>query len=114
MKNLLERVKEHTEKRTSPVRDATKIFIIANRTEIQKTLDHGYGVKAIWETLKKEGRIECGYSRFCQKLKKYLVPKANNSSVEERIQTKAIQPKKSAGKAEGFVFHATAKEEELY
>jgi Family of unknown function (DUF5338) len=77
MKRLLERVAEHTKTRPAPARDAIKIFIIANRKDIQKTLDHGYHRKAIWETLKKDGQIDCSYPRFCQKLKLHLSPKAD-------------------------------------
>ena len=77
MKSLLERVAAHTKSRAAPAKDAIKIYIIANRKEIQKTLDHGYDRKAIWETLKKDGQIDCSYPRFCQKLKQYLGPKAD-------------------------------------
>jgi hypothetical protein len=68
---------QHTKNRTTPAKDAIKIFIIANRKDIQKTLDHGYDRKAIWETMKKNGQINCSYPRFCQKLKQYLSPKVN-------------------------------------
>lgn len=76
MKQLLERVSENTRKRgASSGKGAAKIYIIAHRDQIQKTLAHGYDVKTIWATLKEEGTLNCNYSYFCQMLKKYLHPK---------------------------------------
>ena len=72
MKSLLERVADHAKDRPARVRDATGMYIIAHRKQIQKTLDHGYNIKAIWETLTKDGDIKCSYPRFCQKLKLHL------------------------------------------
>jgi hypothetical protein len=72
MKNLLERVAAHSKNQAISKKGAVKIFIIANRIQIQKTLDHGHDVKTIWATLKEEGRIHCTYSHFCQMINKHL------------------------------------------
>jgi hypothetical protein len=42
-----------------------RVEYLANREETEAMLARGYSVRMVWEYLQEQGRMQCGYSAFC-------------------------------------------------
>lgn len=125
---LSKRVQEYLKNSPSIGRGAARDFIIANRTEIQRTLNHGHSIKSLWEVLRQEGSVGCTYPRFCEAIKKHLpvrldVPytsefgtmkNARIVMTAEKIPANAIQGTDTKGdEIRNFVWNRRLRKEDL-
>lgn len=106
-KFLLETVttSEHSPKRTSARK--SKVEFLALREEISETLEKGWSLTAIWETLRDEGSFTATYNTFRLYVLKYLNGQMPGYSQKESIEQrhkKQLNNHKSKKKADAIPF----------
>ena len=87
-------------------RRSAKIEFISQKSEIEHALEAGCSMKAIWQTLQKEGKFTYGYKAF----RNYVIELIK--SVENN--TRAGEPEKEKPKEKGFFFNPIPNPEELF
>ena len=113
-KTLLERVDEAN---TGKTRNSLRYFLLAHRAEIQETLEHGHGIKVIWQTLRSEGSVHCTYSYFYKAVRKYLEWKPKTGPTTRPPSTtfqKTPQTSVATKKYDGFIYNPKPNPDELY
>jgi hypothetical protein len=62
-----------------------RVEYLANREETEDMLAKGYSVRMVFEHLKEQGRITCGYSAFCDYVRGRGRPKHDRKTTKGRI-----------------------------
>ncbi|HEX7478445.1 MAG TPA: TraK family protein [Polyangiales bacterium] len=88
---LLDRISKRMREKTAPRSGKTRATIIAMRDDIQKSLDAGWSVRTIWQTLHDEGSIAVGYETFLRQAQR-LLPKQSPTRHGAAADTKPAQP----------------------
>jgi len=74
-KSLSERIyqrEKYRPKSLSKIRDKNRIAFLAIQEEVSDALDVGWSMKAIWNTLHEEGKIEMTYETFTVYVRRYI------------------------------------------
>lgn len=117
MKNISGRLANHAE--TQPYKKDKKILAVflSLKIEIAEAIIDGWSIRSIWQLLKDENKIECGYVRFiriCNKHginKKCLTPEKISLLKEGFHNIKASKPASSNNidpSIEGFNYKPAA------
>jgi Family of unknown function (DUF5338) len=64
MKTLSERIAEKALRSSAGRNDRNRAAFILVRAEVKKSIEDGYSLWAVWETLHEEGRITYTYQTF--------------------------------------------------
>lgn len=102
-KSLSERIAERAQKNKQPGRAGkNRAAFLAIRDEVRKSLDDGWSVKEVWQTLYDEGAINFRYDAFIGYVRKLIrqpatlttpVPVVQESPAVSATPTKAPAPK---------------------
>lgn len=92
----------------------TRAVVIALREEIQKALDDGWSVMAIWKTLHADGSVQVGYHVFRRHVAK-LLPRASSGERMSRAATTAeTPPAHAADRPRVFQHSRVPQKKEIY
>lgn len=103
-KSLSERIAKRAASKTAR-QGKNRAVVMALRTEIEQALNDGWSVRAVWDTLRAEGKIDVSYQGFCNYIRQLVARKAPQ-------HTKATGPQRK-GQLPGFKFNATPNKEDL-
>jgi hypothetical protein len=76
MKTLSERISARTGEKPAPSPKSNRAVVLALRADIQSSLDDGWSVLAIYETLNEEGVVLFSYQSFRLYVNRLLLGKA--------------------------------------
>lgn len=127
-KPLSERIAERMAKKPPARADQNRATFIALRREIKASLEDGWPVKTIWETLKEEGKVTFSYQAFRGYVNRLILgkvspakppleqPEGKTAAVTAAVQKPASPSKSTAelGKIKGFVWNPNPSDEELF
>ena len=98
----------------------SRAVLLALREEIQQAIHDGWPIKAIWELLKTEGKIDVGYHAFNKRVNRLIKPslvKMDTQTQESKKETPKkntqVVTKTSSTQASGFTFNPTPNKEDL-
>lgn len=105
-KSLSERVEKHQKQKSEGKQRTSKAEFIAQKKDIADALRSGWSITAVWETLRDEGKISCGYDAFRKYVKTLIEAKQNTKDGQ-------MQKKKSSNEMDGFSYNPVPNLEEL-
>ncbi len=92
-KSFTERLRDRASTTTAKAGLANKAAILAARADIEAALAERWSVRDIWEQLREEGRIACGYVWFAKHVRDLIrAPSAPAASSEAGTSTKPPEP----------------------
>jgi hypothetical protein len=129
-KTLSERIADRISKKNPTRADQNRATFISLRREVKASLEDGWPVKTIWETLKDEGKVTFSYQAFRGYVNRLILGKAsmgekaapeNPAALEQKEGQQAAKDtsldepstaKKPVNK--GFVFNPVPNDKELF
>ena len=101
--------------RKHPARKSGKAraSVIALRAEIQRALNDGWSVKAVWQTLHAEGSVEVGYHAFRRHVSA-LVPQQQAATRERQRAVTAAPQEKPPSRDRHFHHDRVPQKKEIY
>ena len=112
-KSLSDRIATFMRKQPARKSGKTRASVIALRAEIQKALNDGWSVKAIWQTLHAEGSVEVGYHAFRRHVAA-LVPQQADARERQRASTPAAPQEKPPSRERRFHHDRIPQKKEIY
>ena len=118
-KSLSVRVQERAQRVSPAARNRAQV--VALRNEIEHALKDGCSLAMIWNTLREEQAVACGYETFRAHVRKLTQPHPGThptpSPTTDRATPRTTPTKPASSPSEktsGFVFNPVPNEEELY
>lgn len=91
-KSLPERVAERALRKKKKGRgSANRALFLALKSEISATLDQGWSVREVWETLTEEGTVTFSYDSFLSYVKK-LIRKSSTTRKPDQVRKEEAPP----------------------
>jgi transposase len=106
-KPLSERIAKHQKQKSGRNKSVLKTEFIAQIKDITEALNAGWTVKAIWETLRSEEKVSCGYDAFRKYVIKLIKPEKNITKDGQS------QQKRSDHELDSFSYNAVSNLEDL-
>ena len=113
-KSLSDRIATFMRKQPARKSGKTRASVIALRAEIQKALDDGWSVKAIWQTLHAEGSVEVGYHAFRRHVAALVPQQQAGARERQRASIPAAPQAKPPSRERHFHHDRIPQKKEIY
>lgn len=125
-RSLSERVAQRARTKDASKPGRNRAVFLALRDDVRQALDDGWSVRAVWETLSAEGRIEVGYDAFLGYVNQLIGPQrgartrsqpntraGSEAAAAVDRATGSIAARPAAVGIAGFRFESTPRKEDL-
>ena len=110
---LTKRVASFMQTQQARRRGRTRAVVVALRDEIQRAMEDGWSVMAIWKTLHADGSVQVGYHVFRRYVAK-LLPREGNRAQAARVARPKTPPAQIADRPRGFQHSRVPQKKEIY